>query len=469
MKRFYTILVLMLCFVAAFAQQNKVKHLSELSDEQLLKIAKQHKYGIVREADPEKAARIYLYLAKKNNAKAINELGKMYVKGDGVEQNAKVAYILFRRAAKLGHIGARCNMAMILQHGLLGYVDCFKAYRLYKSAADSGNVRGMYGAGYLKYKGIGTHQNYEKAIKLLKQGAEKHHSGCSLLLASYYANGYGEEQNLEESEKYLRQASRDGNSWTVDITKNAVLDSIAKRISKKGTWTDVKNKVLVEEAMPKIRYTVDASEVTGVWSGKAYSYDYSRKHIVKEEDIQLEVESIGDSVHIKYYVGDSIVAECSPWIERDMYYSNRVDVQRYHYKTAITRTIFNKKDDYLLADITMVNLKNTAYHKPLLAVLKKVDTDVTDDEDASFVINKITYSSGKLTLNILSSEETEVDINVCSILGLPIRTFKSQKLEVGDNNIVLATLLSKNELANVVTVNSKAERHSKKITVVGNE
>ena len=51
--------------------------------------------------------------AQEGNARAQNSLGVLYVKGDGVEQNAKEAVRWFRRAAKQGHVGSQYNLGLL--------------------------------------------------------------------------------------------------------------------------------------------------------------------------------------------------------------------------------------------------------------------------------------------------------------------------------------------------------------------
>lgn len=63
--------------------------LDSLSDRQLLSTAKKYQHGIMCEPNPKKAARIYSVLAQRGNIKAMHRLGKMYLNGDGVQQDYK--------------------------------------------------------------------------------------------------------------------------------------------------------------------------------------------------------------------------------------------------------------------------------------------------------------------------------------------------------------------------------------------
>ncbi|MDE5986812.1 MAG: sel1 repeat family protein [Prevotella sp.] len=466
--RLFTLAVLLACLLPLHAQQDK-DYKDTLTDRQLLAVARQYRHGIIREADPVKAAGIYRHLARKGNAKATCELGRCYLNGDGVKTDTRLASALFRKAAGMGSAEAKCHLALMYQKGLDGVADHKKAYALYKEAADSGSVQGMYGAGYMLYKGMGVTQDYSEAVRLLEAGAKRKHPGCCMLLASYYANGYGGLQDLEKAERYWKQASRDGNSWTVDITKRGVADSISRRMERKGTWTHVREKVLDSETMPEIVSTVDAHDIAGMWRGKAYSYDWSRKIIVSEHDIAMGIECINDSVHIKCYTGDSLVTAYSPVLHNGKYRSRQLTAEQKEFSWTVTSTAFAMKGDHLLAELKVLNLRNRSFRKPLLAVLTRDSQAMTDNATPSFTLNSVTYTSGHLTLDITATKEMDVDIAISSVYGTPIKTYSKQKVIAGNNKIAISALLDQRDLASIVTVSHKDERHSKTITVGSHE
>lgn len=68
--------------------------LDSISPSKLLRYAKRVRYGINTDVNLERAAKIYSYLAKKGNADAQRELGCMFLNGEGVSKNYKVAHSL---------------------------------------------------------------------------------------------------------------------------------------------------------------------------------------------------------------------------------------------------------------------------------------------------------------------------------------------------------------------------------------
>ncbi|MBQ9093633.1 MAG: hypothetical protein IJY03_06540 [Prevotella sp.] len=68
-----------------------------------------------------------------------------------------------------------------------------------------------------------------------------------------------------------------------------------------------------------------------------------------------------------------------------------------------------------------------------------------------------------------ATKEMDVDIAVSSVYGTPIKTYSKQKVETGNNKIAISALLDQRDLASIVTVSHKDERHSKTITVGSHE
>ena len=471
MRRILYVMGLMLLFAfPALAQQENVLDTIP-SDEQLLALAHQYKYGIIKDVNPKKAAKIFAYLTLKGNATATNEMGICLLNGDGVQKNPQAAQQLFAKAARQGNLDAICNIALIYQQGLCGSVNYAKAYALYKEAAELGSVQGLYGAGYMLYKGFGVEQSYEEAIKLLEQGAAKGHPGCSMLLASYYANGYDREQDMEKAGKYWRKASRDGNGWTVDVTKNGLVDSINHRISRRNTWKHVKNHVLKDETMPDIKSTTDAHDIEGVWYGKVYSYDWSRKNIVDEKDIKMSIMCDDDSVRIGIYTNDSLSTSYAAVLKGNKYVSMDVTSEQLQYSWTVTRTLFDTRDNYLFADLRVFDHNTMSVIKPTLAVLSREEggDSVVDNGASTFSIASVQYKSGVLNVEIEASKSMNVDITASNVAGVVKLPAYKEKLHSGHNILTIPVLFEKSDVAGIITVSRKDERHSKTITVRSRE
>lgn len=86
--------------------------LDSISPSKLLRYAKRVRYGINTDVNLERAAKIYSYLAKKGNADAQRELGCMFLNGEGVSKNYKVAHSLLKKACLSNDTKAMCGISV---------------------------------------------------------------------------------------------------------------------------------------------------------------------------------------------------------------------------------------------------------------------------------------------------------------------------------------------------------------------
>ena len=442
--------------------------LDSLSDRQLLSTAKKYQHGIMCEPNPKKAARIYSVLAQRGNIKAMHRLGKMYLNGDGVQQDYKKAFRLINRAAKQGDVNARCDLALMYQRGLGVKMNLRAAYTLYKMAADSGSAQGYYGVGYMLYKGYGVKQDYKKAIEYLKKSEKKNHPGASFLLASYYANGYDGNPDFEMAEEEYNRASRNGNSWTVDVTKHNLLGKIKNRQNRKGKWKHVKNKVINEDGMRQVVNNLNPEELQGEYIGTVYTYDWSKRIIEDEENIRLEVESFGDSIAMKYYIGDSLVTEYSPEFDGKRYFTKKDKAYQKHFSWLLTSTKFEKANNAIFAEIRSYSRKTRSFRKPMLAVLSKTKSSEGNNiNNSTFTLKTANYRSGDIHIGLCTSGDLDLKITVSSVSGQVTKDLGVHHAQQGKVTLTVPAVLNKGIY--VVSVSNRNERHSKVITVRGHE
>lgn len=435
-----------------------------IDETRMMKLAYQYRYGVMREVNPKKSAAIYMQLAKRGNVKAMNQLGLMLLNGDGVDKDFRRARHLFSIAAKGGDNDAKCNLALMYQKGMGVPVDNRKALALYMSAANAGSARGYYGAGYHYYKGLGVNQDYTKTVDLLEKGAEKGHSGCDLLLGSYYANSYDGNGDTEKAERHYRRASRRGNSWTVDVTKLGVLDSIQRRKQHHGKWKHVRNKTMPEKGMRQVNGTAVSDDIAGRWTGTAYAYDWSRTEILSEEDITLEVEAIGDSIKVCWYSGDSLCTWGTMVKQDGMFVLDHADREQRDQPWLLTAAKFDRSGNEMFAALRTFCMETKEKRLPMFAVLERDGVTTNGNRRQTFTILGTSVSNDAVTLSVNAMTDMEVNIELCSITGTPIQKLGTRTLSTGDNKIELNALsLTKGYYS--VVLSHKGERHSKTVTV----
>ena len=160
--------------------------------------------------------------AKLGNAFAQNNLGFMYDNGLGTEENKKLAYQWFLKAAEQNQVNALTTLASYYLNGDVVSQNYVKAFKFYKKAANmrfedsawfkifsdyeilwkKNQSRAIYALGLMHEKGQGTRYNYERAKEFYLKADEYGHEISKLrydalegdalkaaTLASYYLDG----------------------------------------------------------------------------------------------------------------------------------------------------------------------------------------------------------------------------------------------------------------------------------------
>lgn len=137
----------------------------------------------------EEAMRLWHPLAEKNNADAQYNLGIMYMKGLGVEQNDKRALIWFKRAAALEHDDAMYNLGVLYMQGS-GVVRSPKdALYWWQQSASRGNPFAQYNLGVLYAYGTAVAQNTDQAIYWWERAARQGQPEAQQALHRMYSEG----------------------------------------------------------------------------------------------------------------------------------------------------------------------------------------------------------------------------------------------------------------------------------------
>lgn len=109
------------------------------------------------------ALRIWRPLAESGDPRAAFGLGLLYDLGEGVGQDAAVAYLWYRRAAEAGFVPAEFNIAVMYDSGLGTPRNAADAAVWYASAAAHGNARAAYNLAQLYAAGDGVPRNFDMA------------------------------------------------------------------------------------------------------------------------------------------------------------------------------------------------------------------------------------------------------------------------------------------------------------------
>jgi uncharacterized caspase-like protein len=117
---------------------------------------------------PEKAFDLFTRAAEKGDPEAMFELGKLYEKGIGTEQDVARALALYQKAADLGFADAINDLGFLYYQGAIGQKpDRRKAVALFLKAADLRHPQAMYNVAALIDDGIVPGKTPEDAARYL--------------------------------------------------------------------------------------------------------------------------------------------------------------------------------------------------------------------------------------------------------------------------------------------------------------
>ncbi len=115
---------------------------------------------------------LYKQAADKNDMFALNNLGCLYIEGNGVEVNFKAAFDCFEKAADLGDTFAKVNYGDMLMYGIVTDVNKEKAFNLYKEAAEKNNITAIIKTADCYLIGNGTKLNTAMALEFYKKAEQ---------------------------------------------------------------------------------------------------------------------------------------------------------------------------------------------------------------------------------------------------------------------------------------------------------
>ena len=344
-----------------------------------LDLAKQYRLGMHREVDEQKAYQIYSDLALDKSPEALMELGNMYLRGEGTEQDFTAALKCLQEAVDLGYAPAFCRLALMYQKGA-GDIrqDFSKAFELYDRAAKEGDPAGCYGAGYLTYKGFGVKQNYAQALAYFQKGADKNDAKCEYMLGCHALMGYENNQDVEKGKKYMERAMAHGHRWVEDVIKYNMVDSLQRNYKlNPNRWPDVKTG-RITQVKPALANNATSGQLNGTWRGKVYTYDWSGKKIVNEEDVKLTVTVSDNRLTLQWFTGDILYISANAeragneWLAPEGRQYNPPIISNWYISNSRYDIEVKGGKEVLYADFQTYNMDTREPRMPQMAVLERI-------------------------------------------------------------------------------------------------
>ena len=161
-----------------------------------------------KRGDSLKALDAYRKAHGRGSAVAANNLGAMYITGDGVRANEERATQLIRSAAHRGLVHAMGTMAVRAREGRGMPANPTISFYWYERAHEAGDAVATSDLGVMYQQGYGVRENDERALSLFSAALERDPNAgiAAYNIAQAYEQGEGVEANLGWARGYYLAA-----------------------------------------------------------------------------------------------------------------------------------------------------------------------------------------------------------------------------------------------------------------------
>lgn len=155
--------------------------------------------------------------AKAGDPEGQTRLGVMFLRGEGVVQDASAAAALFEVAAKSGYVPAQFNLGRLYYSGNGVALNRAKAAKWFAEAGRQGDVLSAHALSVLYYDGAGVQKDVQKSISLARWAANAGLEDAQYQMGVFYFRGEGVRKNLPEAYYWFYIA------WQRGMTKSSTM------------------------------------------------------------------------------------------------------------------------------------------------------------------------------------------------------------------------------------------------------
>ena len=174
-------------------------------------------------SDYQRAAQIFIDLAKSGHKDAQFYIAVMYDAGNGVEEDHIQSAMWYQKAAENGHNEAQYNLAVAYATGDGMPKNIRKAIYWMKKSALGGNIDSQYNLGLIYILGQGVKTNPEEGIQWWRLAAKNGDVIAQYNLGMMYLQGRGVKTDICEASRWWLLSARKGFSQSVQALQNLKL------------------------------------------------------------------------------------------------------------------------------------------------------------------------------------------------------------------------------------------------------
>ncbi|MBI1396242.1 MAG: hypothetical protein GC151_09715 [Betaproteobacteria bacterium] len=181
----------------------------------------------------QEAMKWFRHAAKMGYTVAMNNVGLLYSRGDGVPRSDEEAFKWWMRSAERGDAWAMTAVGDMYENGA-GVPQSYElAFMWYREAAYEGDGLGMWNLGHLSEEGLGTEKDIAKAVEWYRKSAEHGYGPSIYRLGRFYESGSGVAADVVEAyAHYSVAAHRLTAEDAQDAADNArLLEAVTARLT----------------------------------------------------------------------------------------------------------------------------------------------------------------------------------------------------------------------------------------------
>ncbi len=181
--------------------------------------------GIGRPVNYTKALRLYLQIARQGDPRAQFVVGGMYYKGQGTEPDHRLGFFWLLKADEQG-VSSPESLSIIGTMYLQGIgvpQNYQEAWEYLKRAADLGDVTAKKNLAYMYYNGLTGKPDYEQALQLYKEAAFLGDEVSQSNVGMMYAEGMGAGVDRVRAYAWYSLAASQGNLAAVAARNTLML------------------------------------------------------------------------------------------------------------------------------------------------------------------------------------------------------------------------------------------------------
>jgi TPR repeat protein len=178
-----------------------------------------------RAGDFQTAGKIWTELAARGDAAANFNLGVMYDRGQGFDQDNAKAIELYRVAAENGYAPAQFNLGASYHRGQGVERDAAQAAKWWRRAAEQGFLQAQYNLGTLYYYGQGVPKDLKEAARWFRAAADQGDVGAREVLAALESRLAEQGENAAATGGKPATAARAGSAKAGGLRRESWLEA----------------------------------------------------------------------------------------------------------------------------------------------------------------------------------------------------------------------------------------------------